>query len=355
MNQPAQYSDDTEPDRSFLGIYDYRYAPYSLGDTVTWQMNVLISAIEAGAGAIDHILVVDPNNPACRMQPHINAANYTLALQNIFPAFLCSPLLRGIRLFRTRAAFNLFLLSRVAGGHKTYPSFANHLLRRMRAGGIINSSNGGFPLNHSLINAFNAKHGYLPRLAAPRGYEEAARTFLRRYATGKRIVTVHMRQSRLSASAAALHRDSMLSEWDNFFKATQLRWPEVMFVILGGYQEWERPIMFLDNVIIPRAQGFGLAHDLAFLHQSDLFIGASSGFSAMATFSAVPYVIVDMEHDFSKYNEIPVGESRYPFALENQSIYWQKENAKLLLELFAGAYHRLKTRGTQPHQVTQGR
>jgi hypothetical protein len=217
----------------------------------------------------------------------------------------------------------------------------------MRTGGILNSSTGGFPLNHALLNQFHNEHGYLPRLEAPRGYAQAARTFLRPVAAGKTIVTVHMRQSRLSARASALHRDSIPDEWMEFFKAAKKRRPHVLFMLLGGYREWARPFMFLDNVVVPRAHGLSLGHELALLHQSDLFIGASSGFSAMATFSAVPYVIVDMEHDFSKYNEVSVGSSRYPFALDNQRICWEKESAAMLINLFENACAKLKKREDQ--------
>ena len=335
-------STDTRVARPFLGIYDYRYAPYSLGDAITWQMHVLVSAIESGATAIDHILMTDPRHPACWMQPHITAANYLSALQNIFPALLCNPLLRNIRVFRDRATFNDVLASHVRRGMKSYPSVSNHLRRRVRSGGIVNSSHGGFPLSHSALNAFHRKNGYLPRLVAPRGYERSARMFLARHAAGRTVVAVHMRQSELGSNPAALHRDSPMAEWVHFLKLAAGRWPEVLFVVFGGYHEWERPVMFLENVLVPRSFSLGLAHELALLHHADMFMGSSSGFSAMATFSSVPYVIVNVEHDFSQYAEVPIGASRYPFAFDNQTIYWEKETADVLVDFFDRAYRALR-------------
>lgn len=337
-------STDTRVARPFLGIYDYRYAPYSLGDAITWQMHVLVSAIESGATAIDHILMTDPRHPACWMQPHITAANYLSALQNIFPAFLCNPLLRNIRVFRDRGAFNDVLASHLRCGLKSYPSSSDHLHRRVRSGGIVNSSHGGFPLSHSALNAFHRKNGYLPRLVAPRGYERSARMFLARHAAGRTVVAVHMRQSGLGSNPAALHRDSPMAEWVHFLKLAAGRWPEVLFVVFGGYHEWERPVMLLTNVLIPRTFGLGLALELALLHHADMFMGSSSGFSAAATFSSVPYVIVNVEHDFSRYSEVAVGESRYPFALDNQTIYWEQETAAGLAECFERAYQGLRKR-----------
>jgi len=342
--QTPDTPNDLPAARPFLGVYDYSYAPYSLGDTVTWQMNVLVSAVEAGANAIDHVLVVDPRKPACWMQPHIDSDNYRIALQNIFPAFLCSPLLRSFRLFRDRAAFDLYLVSNLLDGHKTHPTVANHLQRRMGAGGFVSTRHGGFPLNHSMLNAFHRKRGYLPRLCAPRGYRRAAADFLMRRAADKIAVAVHVRQSKLSSAPASLHRDSVAGAWLGFFRSAAVFWPDVVFLVLGGYDEWERPLLFLDNVVIPRTHGLGLAHELALLHQADLFMGASSGFSAMATFSTVPYVIFNMEHDFAQYNDVPVGEPRYPFALANQSICWEAETTPLLLDFFDRAHRGLRER-----------
>ena len=340
--------------RPFLGIYDYRYAPYSLGDTITWQMNVLVIAIESGANAIDHILMVDPKHPACWMQPHINTANYLTALQNIFPAYLCSPLLRNVRVFRDRTTFNDLLASHLRSGLQVYPSPGDHLRRRVRSGGIVNLSHGGFPLSHSVLNAFYMKNGYLPRLVAPRGYERSARMFLARHAAGRTVVAVHMRQSGLGSNPSALHRDSPMAEWVHFLKMAAVRWPDVLFVVFGGYHEWERPLMLLKNVLVPRTFGLGLAHELALLHHADMFMGSSSGFSAAATFSSVPYVIVNVEHDFSRYSEVPVGELRYPFALDNQEIYWEKETAALLAACFERAYRGLRKRTVSEAASTAG-
>lgn len=317
--------------KSFVGIYDYAYAPYALGDSITWQMNVLVSALNAGAASIDHVLVVDPDRPACWMQPHITASNHRTYLQNVFPAFLCSPLLRNVRVFNDRAAFDHFLVAHALAGGKTHPTVGNHLQRRMRSGGSISTYHNGFPLTHGLLNAFYEKNRYLPRLCAPWGHEGAAREFLQRHAAGKFVVVVHVRQSKLSHAPASLHRDSVAAAWLDFFESARKRWPDVAFVVVGGYDEWERPLLFLENVVIPRTHGLGLAHELALLHQADLFMGASSGFSAMATFSPIPYVIVNLEHDFAQYAGVAPGTRRYPFALENQILHWEPEAADALL------------------------
>ena len=32
----------------FTGIYDFSYAPYALGDAITWQVNLCVKSIDAG-------------------------------------------------------------------------------------------------------------------------------------------------------------------------------------------------------------------------------------------------------------------------------------------------------------------
>jgi hypothetical protein len=88
--------------------------------------------------------------------------------------------------------------------------------------------------------------------------------------------------------------------------------------------------------------GFGLAHELTLLHKSDLFMGSSSGFSAMATFSNVPYIITNFEHEMSENIGVPVGTTKYPFAFDHQILSWEKETAEMLLNLFNEMYKSIR-------------
>ena len=98
----------------------------------------------------------------------------------------------------------------------------------------------------------------------------------------------------------------------------------------------------LPNVLIPRAMGFGLAHELALLYRADLFMGSSSGFAAMATFCNKPYVITNIDHGFSRHIDVPVGGRHYPFGSGNQLLYWERETREVLLDLFEELLARLR-------------
>jgi hypothetical protein len=312
-----------------IGIYDFSYSPYALGDALTWTMNLHVGAAEAGVDAIDQYLVIDPAKPANRYQPFVNMHNYVSIIDDLFPAFLCSPMLRSLKLIRHAPTFNLFLLREAVRRRPMWPSLWSHLNHRLDF------------VSHRRIDAFFAKHGYLPWLTAPRGYGAGAEEFRRTHCKDRFVVAVHVRRGSLSLNPANLYRDSPLPEWKAFLEEAGRRHPDALFVILGGYTEWDRTLRRLPNVLIPRAMGFGLAHELALVERADLFMGSHSGFAAMATFCNRPYLITKIEHLFAQYADVPVGGRHYRFGGENQILYWEEETQDVLFECFAEIYGRL--------------
>lgn len=329
-----QAYDFSKHKKCFVGIYDFSYAPFALGDVITWQMNLLIGAIENGLENVVQFIVADPSRPFSRLQRHINKDNYIDYLNNLFPAFLCCPITSSIHLIKYRRDFDLFLLEEVLYRRRTWPSIMDHLTNRLDY------------FSHRSINDFFLKHSYLPRLSAPKGYENSMHSFVMKNCRNRFIVSVNIRQRKLypdiHMGGGVIHRDSPLDEWHRFFRIAQNEYPEVVFLILGGYTTWERELYKCDNVLIPRTMGFGLAHELTLLHNSDLFMGTSSGFSAMATFSKVPYIITNFEHSSAGYVGLSVGTTRYPFALDHQILNWEKETTELLLSLFGPMYESIR-------------
>lgn len=316
--------------KPMIGIYDFSYGPYALGDALTWTMNLNIVAATAGCNAIDQYLVITPWKPGSRYQPFVTPHNYVSIIDSLFPAFLCSPMLRSLKLFRHSPTFNLFLLRDVARRRPMWPSFFGHLNRRLDF------------ISHRRINAYYKQHGQLPWLVSPRGYGDWADEFRRNHCAGRFVVAVNIRQSSLSLTPANLFRDSPLPEWRAFIRRAGARHPDVLFLILGGYTEWDREMFRLPNVLIPRVMGFGLAHELALLQRADLFMGSSSGFAAMATFCNKPYLISNVQHLFAEYVDVPVGARHYPFGTENQILYWEVETQDVLLEHFEELYDRVR-------------
>jgi hypothetical protein len=324
-------------EKCLVGIYDFSYAPFALGDAVTWQMNLLVSAMENSLNKVVQFIIADPSRPFFRLQNYINKNNYIDYLNNLFPAFLCCPITSSIHQVKHKNDFDLFLLRNVLFKQLTWPSIKNHLTNRLDF------------FSHRSINDFYLKHKYLPTLAEPRGYENSMDSFLEKKCHNRFIVSVNIRQRKLYSDvqldlggANFAVRDSPLHEWYPFFKIAKDQYPEVVFLVLGDYKTWERDLYNYDNVIIPRTMGFGLAHELTLLHNSDLFMGTSSGFSSMATFSKIPYIITNYEHARAKSVGIEVGSPQYPFAFDHQILSWKKETTELLLSLFSPIYESIR-------------
>jgi hypothetical protein len=315
---------------AMIGIYDFSYGPYALGDALTWTMNLNVGAAAAGCDAVDQYLVIDPWRPASHYQPFVTSHNYVSIIDNLFPAFLCSPMLRSLKLIRDPPTFNLFLLREVMRRRPMWPSFFSHLHRKLDF------------ISHRRINAFYRKHGYLPWLTAPRGYAAWAAAFYQAHCSGRFVVAVNIRQGASSLTPANLSRDSPLPEWCAFIRNVAARHPDVLFLVVGGYTEWDREVSRLPNVLIPRAMGFGLGHELALLHRADLFMGSCSGFATMATFCNKPYLVTNIQHLFSPYIDVPVGGRHYPFGNENQVLYWERETRDVLLDVFEELHPRLR-------------
>jgi len=215
-------------------------------------------------------------------------------LDNIMPAFACNPLMRSLQLVRDVRTMNFIISSHHhLNEMPMWPDLKTHLKMRQ-----------DFPLDHRRINAFHARHGYLPALCAPRGHENWARRFHAIELHGRPLVIINPRQSSLTGSPAVTARDAPLPIWHAFIDTVARARPEVLFVMVGGFEEWEHGLLCRRNVFIPRASGLGLAHELALMKTADLFMGTSSGFATFATFAEIPYAIVNVAHNFAPHEQM---------------------------------------------------
>ena len=309
------------PPDHFLAIIDFGYQHYALGDLLTKEVNFACQAIEAGVDNIDLVVSIDPARPSAPAQGFVTPENYPTHLLNLVPALLCTPMLRSFRLLRDGGMTTSFLREAARkSGIAMWPSHEDQIQRRIT-----------YPLGHDAINAFHARYGYIPMLQPPRGYLAWADAYRDRFHDGKFLVSINPRQSRLTPNPAVIYRDADLDDWYEFLKMAGEEFPDVQFLQLGGFDEWRRELIDFPNVTILRAEGLGLAHELALLTVSDLFLGTSSGFATMATFTDTPYLICDIEHFFAPFAGVEVGAQHYPFANENQMLLWGRESADLLL------------------------
>lgn len=314
---------------ALLGVFDFSYQHYALGDLLTNQINLAVIAIEQAIRHIDLVVMVNPERPSARQQTFITRSNYIAHLDNVMPVFACNPLLRSFRLIRDLQTFNFLIALQHRNRLPMWPDLKRHLKMQQ-----------DFPIDHHRINAFHARHGYVPRLSAPRGYEAWARHFRDTELDRRPLVIINPRQSSLTEAPAVTYRDAPLSAWHGFIDVAAGRWPEALFVMVGGFQEWEHRLLYRRNVFIPRAWGLRLAHELALLKIADVFMGTSSGFATFATFTDIAYAIVNVEHSFARPAEVRPGDRHFPFAKANQLLTWRQESTEELLVLFEEIYPR---------------
>lgn len=319
-------------EETLLGFLDYHFMPFALGDTMTWLMNLQVEAARRRLKRIVQLVHADPQRHFYRAQPHINRNNYREILTNLFPAFLCSPMIDAIHVVEENHTYWAMLITSAMGGAQMWPGMVSQFCQSIDF------------YSHKRINRYFETNADLPLLCAPRGYVQPAAAFRRRYLGGRFVVTVNIRQRASTLDTAATHRDSPLDAWMTFFDRVSRGYRDVVFVILGGYTELDRHLFRSENVVIPRTFGYSLGTDLALLFDSDLFMGTSSGFAAAATFSAVPYVITNFESRAASFVGIPVGTPHYPFAKLCQTLSWERESSDLLMDLFEAAYAVLKIR-----------
>jgi hypothetical protein len=319
----AEARDAFEPDVLSCFI-DMGYFHYALGDTLTKLIYIACDMHDNGLAAADMHILVNPLRPAAPSQGFITPENYTSHLANLLPAFTCLPGLRALHILRDgdKSAAYRRLLAHYAGV-PIWPRFEDQVRQRVT-----------YPLDHHAINAFHARNGFVPSLAAPRGYASWAHRFKAKMIGDRKMVCINPRQSRLTANATVTQRDADLKEWYDFIEAVGKRWPDIVFVQVGGYPEWGHRLQRYEHVLIPRAMGLSLAHELALMSMADMFMGTSSGFATWATFSHMPYLICNIEHFFADFAGVTVGAAHFPFADSSQNLLWTRESADLLMHYF---------------------
>ncbi|MCF8118509.1 MAG: hypothetical protein K9K33_19085 [Desulfarculaceae bacterium] len=322
-----------------LGMVDFSFNHYALGDILTTEIYLALEAAQRGCKHIDIIVTACRSFPVPPHQPHLTLNNFRSALYNIFPAFLCTPSLRAVTLLRDRQRHNYALRTYIGSNYNIWPAKTKQIHRHSE-----------YPLSHHSINKFYMDTGYIPHLEPPRGYANWAKSFLRDNFPGRIVVVINPRQSSLTSAPACTYRDAPLAEWYRFLDHANDSHPEAIFIMVGGYNEWEHTLAKKKNVFIPRSHGWGLAQELAILHLADVFIGTSSGFATYATFSDQPYLILNVEHAFADFAGVKVGDERYPFGKRNQTLTWTQESAREMIEFFEMMYGELVHKTAQPEQ-----
>lgn len=316
-----------------IGIYDFNAAPYALGDVASWIENVAITAEESKSLSTEIFIITGPNQKS-RVQSFLDRENYHHHFGDLFPIFLFTPNLAKIHIYDgSHRFFGMIQLFQLLKQRKkennivhTWPS-VNDIIRKKWV-----------YTSHSRINNFYEKNNYIPRLAIYPSFSEFSESPIKEIVKNKTIISVNIRQRKKYSdyrnNYSDLLRDSSIDEWYNFFMYNEKNNPDCLFLILGGYSEWDNKLYRFNNILIPRTKSMNLYDEISLLLKSDMFLGSSSGFAQIASFSTIPYIITNMQPSGAIAADIPYESPRYPFALENQYLLWGREKTDQLISKF---------------------
>jgi len=322
--------------KTYFAIYDFEILPYALGDALTWNVQTSLRCEEAGREKVDILILTDPRYPSSIYQRDlVFSENAPLFFNELLGAFGTHPLLGNIHIFRTREE----LLAWLSGVAKDDPVTREVVddYEKVIAGrensDVLNEYFIKYIYSHGRINQFFEKNGRVPLLAASRGCEPDVDSIIANAFGGKKVVVIHPRLRRLDAGLKGEHthfRDSDFLTWYEFLHGAIEKYPDVQFVVVGRLQEKPISLLRLPNVTNLRTMGLGLGHELTLMLKSDLFIGTSSGFAALANFSELPYFITRMNKEsYNAYN-ISEGDERLPFSTPKQFLVSGDETIKML-------------------------
>ena len=324
---------------AYCAIYDFQLMPFALGDVLTWNVHSAIRCEQLGRESVDTFICLDERFPASLFQrDFVTPENSGLLFNELFGAFGTHPRPGAVHFYRRREP----LLARLrelaiadAAIADTVDGYQRALADR-KEGETLASYFRENAYSHQHINAFFAERGTIPLLRPSLGCEPDVEGLLGKRFAGKRIVPIHVRLRRLDVGYGGHRghaRDSDFLEWYEFLQAAGKKHPDVQFVALGRMQEKPLDLLALPNVVSLRAWGLGLGHELTLMLKSDLFIGASSGFAAMAYFSRIPYAITRMTQGACDAYSIEFGATRFPFGTERQVLVYEPETRELLMQL----------------------
>jgi hypothetical protein len=337
---------------TYCAIYDFELMPYALGDVLTWNVHSAIRCEQSSLKRVDVFICLDDRFPSSIYQrDYVTAENSGLLFYELFGAFGTHPKLGNLHFYRRREEM-LERLHELANGvdeaTKSVDEYERTVSARDNNEALIRYFT-KYAYSHQAINAFFEEHGKIPLLFPSTGCEPDVASLVTKRFSGKRIVTIHIRHRRVDIGYGgefSYSRDSDFLEWYEFLREAGQKHPDVQFVALGRLQEKPLELLNLPNVASLRAWGLGLGHELTLMLHSDLFIGASSGFAAMAYFSRIPYFITRMTHDACKAYSIEFGAVRFPFGTDRQILVYEPETKELLMRLLEQGLAGVPPRGS---------
>ena len=314
--------------KRILGIWDYKYLPWSIGDPLIFIEVLSVLKLKFKAKYVDICIVYDIKDPAGirRGWSNLNSDNLNDYALNHLQLFSTCPYLGSIHQFNSRKELNIFLKQNIKR-YFFYPTLEEYMAENFiyKNGAEI----------YEIIE-FYKTNKYIPYLKISNENINWAYKFYCDILPAKKIpVTISFK-----LTSHDTRRNPSIEEWKTFFTICRKKYPEIHFVLIGCREEIVENMKKNENVIFAKEYGTSIIEDFALIRTSITYMGVTSGINIISQFSDLPYLV--FRYNAYKANFMREGES-WIWANENQKIFSESlgDSAELLISEFSKIYEQL--------------
>lgn len=265
--------------KRILGIWDYRYLPWSIGDPLVFIEMLSILKIKYAAEAVDICIVYDPNNPnGIRKVERYTEVSVQEYMLEFLPIFSTSPYLGSIFQFNSINEFLRFLKNNIQD-YELFPPLSVYLAGKY---------NYRYDTDHLKdIEDFYKTYNYIPFLKVGDKALSWAKNFYKSNIPEDKVAIALTLRGALDGSPRNANKEA----WLKFINECSKSFSEVFFVVLGSREEVFEELRKCKNVLLSKDFGFSIQEDLALIRSSLMYMGTESGINNIARLSDLPYLI----------------------------------------------------------------
>jgi len=276
-------------ERRLLGIYDFTYQPFSVGDILMFHEGCLVMREKHNIDKVDVAVVFNPVQPVSSDPAFatINQENFAFHLSSLLPVVQINQHLGSVLIFNSHLHLQQFIADN-ADRYFIWPTAWKYAAHEYLYYTVF---------DELLYNHYEEK-GTIPKLNPGPLLVNEAYSFCRAHVSSDIPVTVQIRNNKFFHHG----RNLDVEVWLDFFLHCEQRYP-VKFIIIGARNEIDARFQKCSNVVVAKDHFTTVEQDLALIHVAAIHMGADSGPAVMALFGEKPYLIVNTivgPHYFSR-------------------------------------------------------
>jgi hypothetical protein len=313
-------------ERRLLGIYDFTYQPFSVGDILMFHEGCLVMREKHNIDKVDVAFVFNPVHPVSSDPAFatINQENFALHLSSLLPVVQINQHLGSVLIFNSHLHLQQFIADN-ADRYFVWPTAWKYATREYLY----------YTVFDELLYNYYEEKGTIPKLNPSPILVNGAYSFCREHVSPYIPVTVQIRNNKFFTQG----RNLDVGVWLDFFHHCEQRYP-VKFVIIGARNEIDARLQKCSNVVVAKDHFTTVEQDLALIHAAAIHMGADSGPAVMALLGEKPYLIVNTivgQHYFSRKDMVRQEDNflQFWFAGPFQRYVKGRETVDLLITEFA--------------------